>query len=458
MYLSPLYVSNFTENVVELAWEKVSQTIPDEWQVQYDFNAHYDYYNSNVPDGGTFNLSPFEEAYFALNYNEVFTNGLAGAAELQLLVYDRNDSLNYNEILTFRSSVCVADNDADIIIPLSQSSFCEGEIITLEAVDGLENITWFNGSTASSITIPVQDFVFLEAEDTDGCPLSQELNFDIAYPYDEAICVVSVDETSGKNVVVWEKTEGQNTSHYNIYKETEQANQYTLVGTQAYEELSTYIDESSNPDEASNRYKIAAVNACGAESTWSPEHKTMHLTMNTSNNSNINLIWDRYEGFDYPTFNILRGASSSSMQLIAQRPSNTFTYTDIAPPSGDLFYQIEIVYPNGCTPSVPPSLQANSAAVVTGTRSNIADNIMVATQSIIDHNISVFPNPFDTQIQIQDIPSDVHRLELMDVSGTIQKRQAIQSTVCTVDASDLVNGVYFIRLYGEDTYVVRVVK
>lgn len=451
MYLSPLYVSNQTpDNIVEIAWKKLSHTIPDAWDVQYDFSVFQNSWFNEIPESGQFTLYPYNEAYFALNYQEVLTNGQAGETELQILVYDKNDSLNYNEVLTFRSSVCIEDNEAQIIVPPAQNSFCAGEVITLEAQAGLQNINWFNGQTGNSITVAVEEYIYVYAEDENGCPLNQELFLNIDYPYDESICVVSVDEASGKNIVVWEKTDGQKTSHFNIYKETVQADEYILIGTQAFEELSSFVDEVSNPNVASSRYKIAAVNECGSESVLSSEHKTMHLTINASNNSDINLIWEKYEGFDYPTFNILRGSNADNMQLIAQRPSNTFTYTDIAPPSGNLYYQIEVVYPGGCSPSLH---------AVVGTRSNIVDNTTVSTDKpLAKHTIEVYPNPASNYLFLNELPNDIEQIQIQNIAGQIILQKAIATTSQRLDVSQLPSGLYFVVFEGKEKYISKFTK
>lgn len=450
LFNSPLYVHNDSENIIEIGWKKLNETIPSEWQTQYEFNAYQDYFINEIPEEGTFTLNPYDQGYFALNFTEVYANNQAGSAELQILVYDLNDSTNHNEVLTFTNSICVFNDNANLIIPPTQTSLCEGDMITLETVDGLQNIYWSTGETTPSITIEATPYIFISAEDENGCPQNQELFLDIAYPYNESICVVSVDPISGNNVVIWDKTPDASTAFYNIYKETEVANEYILVGTQSYEEMSQFVDLVSDPNVGSNRYKISTINECGAESSLSPEHKTMHLTINVSNNDNINLIWDRYEGFDYPTFNILRGTNPSNMQLIAQRPSNTFTYTDIAPPSGDLFYQIEIVSTAACDPM---------AHALTGSKSNIVDNKTVSSNNIVQHhNIQVFPNPFNTDISIKDIPNDVTQVVLRDVVGRVLQKEAVLGKTHILQTSELSNGVYYLELIGEQRYLSKVVK
>jgi hypothetical protein len=72
----------------------------------------------------------------------------------------------------------------------------------------------------------------------------------------------------------------------------------------------------------------------------SPHHKTMHLTINAGNQGESNLIWSHYEGFPFTSYKIYRGTHPDTMALIDSIQSNLNSYTDINPPSGNIFYQV----------------------------------------------------------------------------------------------------------------------
>ena len=63
-------------------------------------------------------------------------------------------------------------------------------------------------------------------------------------------------------------------------------------------------------------------------------------------NDRVELRWEPYEGLGFPTVNIYRGSNPQNMQLLAARPGNTISYSDINPPRGVLYYQTEIIAPN----------------------------------------------------------------------------------------------------------------
>ena len=163
-----------------------------------------------------------------------------------------------------------------------------------------------------------------------------------------AICVVTVDTVTNRNVVVWEDWAYPGIS-YNVYKETTFAGQYNLEGNVPFDSLSIFIDQASNPDVVSNRYRISSIDGCGFESDTSEMHKTMHLTANLGiNNDVVNLIWEDYEGLNFGTYIIYKGNSPTTMDSINAIPSTIFTYTDsIDYDTLDLFYAISLVHPAG---------------------------------------------------------------------------------------------------------------
>jgi len=447
-FMDPLFLTNASEDMIELGWEKISYTSPEDWEYTFDFNVHQDYYTNVIPDGGSFTLFPNNQAYFALNFNEIITNGTVGTAELQIRVFDMNDSMNYNHLLTFYVSVCIENNIPNVIIVPATTSYCAGDMITLESAAGLQNIQWSTGENTPTITIPVQEEISISAEDEAGCPQSDELVFEIEYAYDESVCLVSVDEATGNNMVVWEKTPEQNTASYNVYKETSEMDVYELIGSQPYADESTYVDATSNAMETSSRYKITAVSDCGAESELSAGHKTMHLTMNDDASNEVVLTWDTYEGLDYSMVNILRGTDPMNMELIVQLPSDNFTYTDMTT-GGTYYYQVRIEQNGSCDPN----------GDIGSPRSNIVTyNNTTSNKDLTDHQIEVFPNPFSSEINLRNIPTDVHSLLIKDVSGRILLRSAVNDSAMSLNGSDLPSGMYFIEMTGEQVYISKIVK
>ena len=164
----------------------------------------------------------------------------------------------------------------------------------------------------------------------------------------ENICAVSVDSASGKNIVVWQKTDGHRTKAFKIYRETSTANQYEALSTIDFDDLSSWTDSSSNPLQQSYSYRIAVVDSCGKESAMSLQHRTSHLQSNLGVSGEVNLSWSPYQGFSYGTFYIMRSLGGGPYVQIGQVSSNTFSFSDVNPPSGQKRYRVEIEIPGGC--------------------------------------------------------------------------------------------------------------
>lgn len=257
------------------------------------------------------------------------------------------------------------------------------------------------------------------------------------------ICMVTVDE-SNKNVVMWDIPESHPYHAVYIFKESSQANVYNMIGNVFHMDANKYIDINSNPAQNSVRYKIAGVDTCGHVTPLSNFHKTMHLTINAGMNNTWNLIWDKYEGFNYPTFHIYRGSSVENMFLIAEQPSNTFTFTDLTPPVGPVFYQISVVNPNSCGSGNKMSVQTNS----TISRSNIV-NSQEAT-SITDfpfNRFNIFPNPAGDFLYVQsDLYAENAKIYLLTLDGKVLNEENHHNGKSVIDLSQLTRGVYLIRI------------
>ena len=147
-----------------------------------------------------------------------------------------------------------------------------------------------------------------------------------------AISLVMVDATTGKNMVTWDAP--ANLPAYVdsviVYKEEGKTNNWVK---QAKLPVSAgqWIDNASDPSVKSNSYCIAYTSIYGGESPKSKPHKTPHLQTNYGLNGAINLYWTSYEGDVVDSYQIMRGSSASSLQVLAIVAGNECTYTDNSP-------------------------------------------------------------------------------------------------------------------------------
>jgi len=188
----------------------------------------------------------------------------------------------------------------------------------------------------------------------------------------DSICIVTVDDSIGHNLVIFEKQQVGPIHHYNIYRETSVANIYDSIGFIPADSFGYFIDTASNPAVRAYRYKISTVDSCGNESILSDHHKTMHLTVNQGTGSSWNLIWTHYEGIPVNTYRIWRADTSGNFALIDSVSGTNTSYSDLNPPIGGLFYQVEIITSYTCQPF---NYKANTN--YNSSRSNQADNGLI---------------------------------------------------------------------------------
>jgi len=276
---------------------------------------------------------------------------------------------------------------------------------------------------------------------TNDCEATDELFVTIAPMTAPEICIVSVD-SSNRNIVVWEKQMlTAAVDSFYIYKETNQTGNYIKIGSVAYDDLSIFIDQNSQPQVQSNRYKISLLDSCGLETTKSSHHKTMHLTINQGMGNTWNLIWEPYEGFTINTYNIYRGTHPDTMTQIGTMAGVNTQYSDINAPSGFVYYQIEIIG-NWCNPSKAYNYS----------RSNIATNnpssIFFSNNEEVLFNL--FPNPAKDAFFIEP-SSDIKAVKIFNVLG-----QIVTEKYCCfekgIDINHLKNGLYYIEILSKKGY------
>ena len=200
-------------------------------------------------------------------------------------------------------------------------------------------------------------------------------------------------------MVIWNKPAADiPIDSFIIYKESNVAGVYTQIGAQSYSTFSTFIDTASNPAQQANRYELGFRDSCGVIALQSTQHKTVHLTISQGIGNTWNLGWDAYEGFSFGSYYLYRGTTPSNMTLLTTIASNLFSYTDLNPPVGTVYYVIGVDNPNPCTPARISSPNTS----ISSSLSNIVTNRVTGVQSILDESsITVFPNPASETIDVQ---------------------------------------------------------
>jgi hypothetical protein len=264
------------------------------------------------------------------------------------------------------------------------------------------------------------------------------------------ICVVTRDSATNKNMVVWEKTGVTYAKNYKIYRETTSPGTYSLIATQAANLFSTYIDMSSNPNIASNRYKLVMEDSCGNEvpvtDTSVHHHRTVLITSTVSGSSVI-LNWNLYEGRGFTSAIVMQSIGSGPFTPLITLPPSTTTYTITTPPSGTVAYRLDIVVPGGCSPSKTTGLNVISSNIVFPFGASDITSV-----NGVESTCKAYPNPVENNITLEGTFKGDH-IVLFDAVGRKVQSWEI-STTATKQNLTLVpmeNGLYILTVVNAET-------
>lgn len=295
---------------------------------------------------------------------------------------------------------------------------------------------WIGSSDSTSITaisngmggtISVRAF-------TDSCGWSYKTLRTIAtiQPPSVNICLVTVDDQSTHNIVIWEKPQTTTIDSFFIYRETS-ANIYTKVGAVGYNDLSEFHDDTTaNPNTTNYRYKLSVLDTCGAESALSPYHSTIHL----QNLGSGNFQWTFYNIESQPNpvnnFNFYRDAfNNGNFFQTGNIPGTNSTYSDITYSNfPNANYVVDVNWNISCS----PTRQVNT------TRSNKRPQsmgVIIDTSTLIndmlDNKLHTFPNPASGWLQVNShVPISQYPFLLYTTLGqpiTLQKEVINDYTV-----------------------------
>ena len=267
-----------------------------------------------------------------------------------------------------------------------------------------------------------------------GCDSVYRLDLTIRESPMADICMVTVEGEHNK--VVWQQRD--DAKQYNIYREGLTSGMYDLIAEVPSSHISEWVDTGSNAVSRSYRYRIAAVDSCDVESEISPEHKTMHLTINRGVGSSWNLVWSEYEGAAYSTYQIYRGSSLNNMILIDQMPAvGNVTYTDNNVDIDPVYYQVAIIKDEPCMPT-----KASSTI-----RSNVASNNENASIVSYDNNVEVrmYPNPATDCVNIES-ENGLLGVIVMDMTGRVIVEENVNTNDIQLHVGSYSAGVYVVKV------------
>lgn len=316
--------------------------------------------------------------------------------------------------------------------------------------------SWSNGATSEDLVNAAVGNYELIVSDAIGCQgveyaelLGVNLNA-------AEICMVTVDTTTGANLVVWTKEYNLGISGYEIYKETSVVNIFQLLGTVPFDSLTQFVDTAANSSIHSYRYKLRTLDSCSNASEFLAYHKTIHLASNIGLSSVINLSWDDYIGFSYSTFYINRYHPSVGWEVIDSVAANVHSYTDNTYPSlVGLEYGIEVVPASPCSAE-----KAQDHNTTRSNRASIADPNSgpnaINENPVID--FILFPNPTEGKftLSFSGELSEVN-VKVFDVQGKLITSfyMGNASGAKEFDISNYEKGIYLMKINLGDSLIYK---
>lgn len=334
--------------------------------------------------------------------------------------------------------------ESTLIDALALGEYCEGDDIELTVIETFESYLWsyqgqtFTGPSFSFVagTQPVE----LVVTDVEGCAYRELFYTSVGNLPPPSLCLITNDEGTGNNVVLWEDpAEFAGISKYFIYREGDVTDEYIQIGEQDFSEDNIFVDKDSDPAQQAYKYHVRASNRCGDLSEPSNVHKTIHLTINQGTNDNVNLIWDSYEGISYDQVKIYRGNSPSNLEEYVGLPGTAFSFTDQNPPTGNVYYQIEVA----------TEIECEIGKALYKIKSNVAafETIGDSTDEL-GLTGKIFPNPFSNFLHLH--LEEAIDLQVIASNGYTVYTEKLQSGVHSLSTAHLLPGAYLIRAISGD--------
>jgi hypothetical protein len=349
----------------------------------------------------------------------------------------------------------------NVQVGFTATGFSAGNIFTLQLSDAVgsfassQNIgtlTATAGGTISGtipVAVPVGSGYKLRINSsnpaTTGATGSITLQVQSAITETIGLCAVTVDNTTGKNMLIWNKPVTTNIDTFVIYRNTTSAGMYQRIGAQSYITLSKYTDNGSEPGKKAQRYYITGKNSCG-ETSVTDLHRTMHLSISQGQSASTwNLIWNEYEGFAHTRYAIYRGTSPGAMSVLEEIDANEFnSYTDFNAPAGTVYYMVAVA--DG--PSCNPTARTTESPVI---GSNIATNATgMPGASWMD--MTIWPNPGNhfAQVLLQGDRKDAeYYVRITDLLGRRMEEFKVTGSNTARFGETLAPGIYNVAAWDD---------
>lgn len=382
--------------------------------------------------------------------------------------YDVSQSGNYS-LTVFDASGCpvtssivqvnynLPGSTAPTISGVGNPGPCGNVSMQLTANGSFSTYLWSTGQSGSTITV-TQGGSFTVTGQSPACD-AVSLPFNVAGSFAPVppICMVTVDETDNKNVIIWEKPVTlQIDSFVIVREEINTPGVYTAINNQAYADLSEFKDTGSYADVRAYRYKLAVVDTCGGYTIPSSSQRSMHLDVMQGNSVLARqLTWNVYQGQQqaYTHYLIYRETAPGNLnlQLIDSVPSTQTWYydntlTNIIDTNRAYMVGYRITTPCISSRAANQICQSNVTSIELPVHQGPDGLTWLAAEK---YNFSLQPNPnngiFNLRVE-SNMQSKTYHLTIFDMLGNeVYADQHITTQKTALNLSYLANGVYTVK-------------
>ncbi|HWY39039.1 MAG TPA: T9SS type A sorting domain-containing protein [Bacteroidia bacterium] len=332
------------------------------------------------------------------------------------------------------------------------------------------SIVWSPGGQSSAAIVASNSGpYYFSYTESDGCAENSDtMNISIkGAPTPVQICMVTVDDSSKHNLILWDKTVATpDVIGFNIYRE-DLTNIYHQIGSVPKSSLSEYVDRdaNANPNTTTKRYKITTVDSCGNESAMSHYHNTIYIVSNGGGQFSWNQLYT------------IESSPNPVVQYILLRDDyNTNTWHAVDSTAGTQFnindvnfstfqptanWRVVTQWNISCTPTAKLGSGNSTQAAIIKSKSNISNNraagIAQATGNIL---ADAYPNPAQTSLTINVPSSSKTSIKLRNLIGEeVLTTELTNENTTQLDVSKLAPGVYMLEISNTNgKFVKRIVK
>ncbi len=317
---------------------------------------------------------------------------------------------------------------------------------------GLSASNIYNPNASPTVTT---DYT-VQATDQVGCTATDVVNVLVQNVFqNEEICLVSVDTLVWKNKVMWEGTADVGTAKYWIYREVV-TNVYNWIGEVTYGSPTFFIDNASNPESHSDRYKITVLDTCNNESAKSAYHNTMNLVVSVFG-STMGLVWTPYQtedgSYTPDQYYIYKGPTPQTMTLLTTVTGSQNTYNDVN--VFDLQYYMIGAHRDCNTDPAYSNKRDNGLVGINST--SLTGTILISPNPMTNTATVTIPNFISGscsyfEIRISDFTGKVVRTDPLTPVHHPELVSGSPLAHITIVRGDLKPGVYFLELKADRTY------